>query len=189
MTFEEYNQKMDTLIKDLPGAHANLLIGVANTAVAMIKRRIQTSGIDANGNKFRAYSEWYEKYKTEKGKNKGFTDFSFTNRMWTNIQLIKDKSNDQQAIITAQDKGSKGGNISVPVKAHTRKAYERDGKIISAKKIAATTKNVYIPSNYEKLEKNTKAFGEILNLSKQEIEDLRSDYNNGILEIFRAHGL
>lgn len=179
MTFEEYNQKMDALIKDLPGAHANLLIGVANTAVAMIKRRIQTSGVDANGNKFRAYSEWYTKYKTDKGKYKGFTDFSFTNRMWTNIQLIKDKSNDQQAIITAQDKGSKGGNISVPVKAHTRQG----------KKIAATTKSVYVPSNYEKLEKNTKAFGEILNLSKQEIEDLRSDYDNGILEIFRAHGL
>jgi hypothetical protein len=179
MTFEEYNQRMDALIKDLPGAHANLLIGVANTALAMVKKRIQTSGVDANGNKFKSYSDWYQKYKTEKGKNKGFTDFSFTNRMWSNIQLIKDKSTDQTAIITAQDKGSKGGSFSVPVKAHKRKG----------KQIAATTKTVYAPSNYEKLEKNTKSFGEILNLSKQEIEDIRSDYDAGILEIFRDHGL
>lgn len=179
MTFEEYNQRMDQLVKDLPESHANLLIGIANTAAALIKRRIQTTGTDANGNKFRAYSDWYQKYKTEKGKNKGFTDFSFTNRMWTNIQLIKDKSNGTVAVITAQDKGSKGGNVSVPVRAHERKG----------KKVAATTKNVYVPSNYEKLEKNTKSFGEILNLSKQEIEDLKEDYDKGILQIFRDHGL
>lgn len=179
MTFEEYNQRMNDLIKDIPEAHASLLIGIANTATAIIKQRIQTTGIDANCNKYHAYSAWYQKYKTEKGKNKGFTDFSFTNRMWTNIQLIKDKSNGTIAVITAQDKGSKGGNISVPVKAHKRKG----------KQIAATTKNVYVPSNYEKLEKNTKSFGEILNLSKQEIEDLKKDYDNGILQIFREHGL
>jgi hypothetical protein len=179
MTSEEYVQRMDELINDLPAMHANLLIGIANGAIATIKQRIQTSGTDANGSKFKPYSDWYNKYKTEKGKNKGFTDFSFTNRMWTNIQLIKERSNDKIAVITAMDKGQSGGSYSVPVKAHKRKD----------KAIAATNKTVQAPSNYEKLEKNTKAFGTILDLSKSEIEDLKKDYDNGILEIFRAHGL
>lgn len=179
MTFDEYNERMNALIADLPEMHANLLIGVASTANAMIKQRIQTSGTDSNGGKYKPYSEWYQKYKTDKGKNKGFTDFSFTNRMWNNIQLIKEKTTEEIAVITAKDKGNKGGNINVPVKAHVRKG----------KKIAATSKTIYIPSNYEKLEKNTERFGEILALSKNEIEDLRKDYDAGILEIFRVHGL
>ena len=188
-SMESYIERVNKYQEAFPQEHANLLIGLANTACTMIKQRIQKTGIDANGNKFRNYSEWYQIYKTEKGKNKGFTDFSFTTRMWTNIQLILDKSTENVAIITAIDKGSKGTNISVPVKAHTRKGYSRNGKSIPAKKIAATTKSVYVPSNYEKLEKNTSAFGEILNLSKVEIEDLRFDYENGILDIRKKYGL
>lgn len=179
MTFDEYEQSMEALINDLPEQHLNLMIGVANGAVAMVKNRIQTTGTDAKGSRYRAYSEWYQEYKTEKGKNKGFTDFSFTNRMWTNIQLIKERTTAELAVITAMDKGSKGGNVSVPVRAHTRKG----------KKVAATTKNVYVPSNYEKLEKNTEAFGIILDLSAEEQEFLVKDYDDGILEIFRSHGL
>jgi hypothetical protein len=179
MTVEEYEERMNQLVMDLPEMHANLLVGVANTAAVLIKQRIQTTGTDANGNKFKSYSDWYQKYKTAKGKNKGFTDFSFTNRMWTNIQLIQEKSSDTIAVITAKDKGSAGSNIQVTVKGHERKG----------KPIKSFSKNVYVPSNYEKLEKNTKKFGEILMLSKTEIEDLKSDYDNGILDIFRAHGL
>lgn len=189
MTFEEYNSRMDKLIADLPTAHANLLIGMANTANAMIKKRIQTSGIDAKGNKFKSYSDWYEKYKTEKGKNKGFTDFSFTNRMWNNIQLIKDKSNEGIATITAMDKGQKGGSESISVKGYTRKAHIRKGKNIKETTIAATTRNIYVPSNYEKLEKNTERFGEILTVSENEENTLKDIYDEGILNIFRDHGL
>ncbi len=179
MTPEEYNERMNSLINDLPEQHANLLISLASSANAIVKQRIQTSGTDANGSKFPAYSEWYQKYKTEKGKNKGFTDFSFTNRMWNNIQVINERSNGEVAVITAKDKGATGTNITVPVKAHKRKG----------KQIAATTKQIYMPSNYEKLEKNTKRFGEILNLSTEEKKLLAQDYDNGILDIFRSHGL
>lgn len=178
-TFDSYNERVIKYQQAFPEEHANLLIGIANGALATIKQRIQTSGVDSKGSKYHAYSKWYQAYKTEKGKNKGFTDFSFTNRMWTNIQLILAETTGNIAVITAMDKGSKGGNISVPVKAHKRKG--RD--------IAATSRNIYVPSNYEKLEKNTQSFGEILMLSKSEIEDMRKDYEEGLLDIHRKYGL
>jgi hypothetical protein len=175
MTKEEYESSMDALVKDLPEDHLNLMVGVANEALRMIKNRIQKTGIDANGAKFRGYSEWYQKYKTKAGYNKGFTDFSFTNRMWTNIQLIKEKTTPELAIITAMDKGQKGGYESVVVKGSKNKK--------------ATSKKIYVPSNYEKLEKNTTAFGVILDLSTEEQQILVDEYDNGILQIFRDHGL
>lgn len=183
MTFDELDNKMDALIADMENEQANLLVGVANTANAMIKMRIQQTGVDAKGNRFKDYSEWYKEYKTKKGKNKGYTDFSFTNRMWNNIQLVQSKSDENMAVITALDKGQKGGNITVSVKAHKRTV---KGKTVDVK---ASNKNVYIPSNYEKLEKNTQRFGEILNLSKEEIETIREVYDNGIQKLINEHGL
>lgn len=179
MTPEEVNESLDQLMQNITKMSGNLLVGVGNVATSMIKERIQTTGTNADGGKYRAYEAWYQKYKSDKGKNKGFTDFSFTNRMWNNIDVILDCSNDEVVVITAKDKGQKGITETIPIKAHTRKG----------KKIPASTKQVYKPSNYEKLEKNTKNFGEILNLSKKEIEIVAQEYDNGIKDIIQLTGL
>lgn len=150
MTLEECNQRMEALIKDLPEAHANLLIGLANTANALIKKRIQTSGIDSKGEKYRDYRKDYKDFKTKEGKYKGFTDFSFTNRMWTSIKLVSDNSELFSGIA----------------------------------RLTATGLD-----NIDKLQKNTKKFGTIMDLTEQEVRDLAQDYDNGILQIFRDHGL
>lgn len=179
MTPEEVYDNLDQLMQNIAKLSGNILVGVGNVATSMIKERIQTTGTTAEGGRYRAYEDWYQKYKTAKGKNKGFTDFSFTNRMWNNIDVILDRSDDKMVVITAKDKGQKGITETIPVKAYTRKG----------KKIPASTKQVYKPSNYEKLEKNTKSFGEILNLSKQEIEVVAQEYDNGIKDIIQLSGL
>lgn len=179
MTPEEVNDNLDKLMQNITKLSGDVLVGVGSVATSMIKERIQTSGTNAEGGKYRAYEAWYQKYKSDKGKNKGFTDFSFTNRMWNNIDVILNRSDDNVVVITAKDKGQKGITETIPVKAHTRKG----------KKIPASTKQVYKPSNYEKLEKNTKSFGEILNLSKQEIEVVAQEYDNGIQDIIQLSGL
>lgn len=179
MNSEEYVNSLDNLMVNLQKEAGNILVSVGSVATSLIKERIQTSGTNAEGGRYRAYEDWYQKYKTAKGKNKGFTDFSFTNRMWNNIDVILDKSTDEVVIITAKDKGQKGSTESIPVKAHVRKG----------KKIPASTKQVYKPSNYEKLEKNTKSFGDILNLSKQEITIVAEEYDNGVQNIINMVGL
>jgi hypothetical protein len=184
MDSNDYYKALDNVCKDLKsGAHAELLITIANAALYMIKSRVQNTGFNATGNRFRKYSEWYDEYKTEKGKNKGFTDFSFTNRMWTNIQLVN--NNDKTALITAKDKGSTGSKVQIEV-TRKRTASKRASKNNPK---STYTKQIYIPSNYEKLEKNTERFGSILELSEKEIKILKQQYTEGIMDIFRKHGL
>jgi hypothetical protein len=184
MTPEEYNNKINNVINELQGgSHADLLIQIANNANAMIKRRVQESGETPSGGKYRDYSKWYKEYKQATGKYKGYTDFSYTNRMWTNIQVVQERSDVTKAIISTRDKGQAGydKNIQVKVKEHKRKD--------SVIKAYNYNKMVHIPTNYEKLEKNTESFGPILDLSKEEVKLLKKNYDNGILDIFRRNGL
>ncbi len=90
MNSEQYNESVKGVIRDLEsGQHANIMIQVASAALQMIHSRITETGINSKGQRYREYSDWYKKYKTKKGKYRGFTDFSYTTRMWTNIQIIK----------------------------------------------------------------------------------------------------
>lgn len=89
MTPEELQNRLQGVINDLQsGAFSNVMIQTANDAIALVKKRVQESGVNAQGQRFRDYSKGYEARKRKAGKFKGFTDFSFTNRMWTNIMLV-----------------------------------------------------------------------------------------------------
>lgn len=89
MTPEELNSRLQGVINDLQsGAFGNVMVETAQSALALIKNRVVETGINANGQSFRKYSEKYEAYKRRQGKYRGFTDFSFTTRMWTNIALV-----------------------------------------------------------------------------------------------------
>jgi hypothetical protein len=174
MNSEEYNNAIKGVISDLKsGIHANIMIQIANTALSMIHTRVTETGMNSKGGRYRDYSEWYKKYKQAKGKYSGFVDFSFTTRMWTNIQIIKERCTETMAVITAKDKGTLGSRTQIPVK--TKKGtYQR---------------SIYEPSNYEKLEKNTESFGPILDPTKEEIQILKKQYDDLILDVYTKHGL
>ena len=156
MTWEEYQQALQGVIDDLEGgAHADLMVQLANGVIATIKARIQETGVDASGKPYKDYAPGYKEYKIAAGKYKGFTDFSFTNRMWTSVQLV-----------------SSHGELFSGVARITATGVDMEGI-----------------SNQEKLQKNTVKFGQILNISEQEKADLLSDYNAGILQIWRNNGL
>lgn len=147
---DEYNLRIKKYQEAFPEEHANLLIEIANTAMNIVKQRIQTSGINEEGKPYKGYSKNYLEYKKKEGKYKGFTDFSFTNRMWTNIQLVSDNTELFSGIARITARGSE---------------------------------------NIDKLRKNTVKFGQILALSKNEINDIKKDYENGLLDIHRKYGL
>lgn len=156
MTFEEYQIALQGVIDDLEGGvHAELMVSLANGAIFSIKRRIQESGINAKGGRYKDYTQEYKEYKTSKGKYKGFTDFAFTNRMWTSVQLVSTQPELFSGVA----------------------------------RITATGTDTEGVSNRKKLEGNVNMFGQILDLSEQEKRDLLTDYDNGILQIFRNHGL
>lgn len=93
MTAEEYSKRFQNVISELQnGAMGDILVATANEAQMMIKERIQERGIDANGARYKDYTEAYKKRKQKAGKYRGFTDFSFTTRMWQNVQLVSSTS-------------------------------------------------------------------------------------------------
>lgn len=151
MSSEELQNRLQGVINDLQtGAFANVMIETANSALALIKQRIQETGINAEGQRYRDYSKGYETYKKKAGKYRGFTDFSFTTRMWTNIALV-----------------SSQGELFEGTARITARSQE----------------------NLDKLSKNTKNFGPILELSDKETETVRQVYSEGILDIWRNNGL
>jgi ABC-type uncharacterized transport system ATPase subunit len=79
------------------------MIGVASAALATIRNRVQERGLNPEGGRYRDYTEGYKQMKEKAGKYKGYVDFSFTNRMWTNIKLIspQEELNSCVAVIKA----------------------------------------------------------------------------------------
>jgi hypothetical protein len=106
MTKEEYQTRFNNLLADLNGsALGDALVATTNEAQLYIKTRIQETGINSEGQPYEAYTKQYKRFKNAevkhrpgtKNKNnsskyKGFTDFSFTNRMWMNTKVVSDVS-------------------------------------------------------------------------------------------------
>lgn len=183
MSIPELNDRIQGVINDLQsGAMQDIMVRAAESSLSLIKNRILNTGTDAQGVKYHGYSKWYSEYKTKAGNNKGFTDFSFTNRMWKNTQVVSKEID--EAVISTLDKGSTGGTQIVTIASHTRRT--KSGKTTTIK---AHQAKKYVPSNYEKLEMNTERFGVILDLSEDEKKMVVQGYNDGILDIFRRNGL
>jgi hypothetical protein len=195
VTFEEYNKNIGGVIKDLQsGAHAKVMVRLAINALTLIKQRVQETGVNAKGQKYKPYStkdtlvgcktfvtksacntllgskkkrkdlEWrtvgghrlavlkggYKKIRELEGRQTDHVDFSVTNNMWNDINIISKDSDHQigYAVIGAKQD-------------------------IEKKKLAG----------------NTKRRGDILDLSTKEIETLKETYNLGVLQIFKNNGL
>jgi hypothetical protein len=195
MTFPEYNKRLDGVIKDLQtGAHGAVMVDMALNALTLIKKRVQEKGVNADGGKYKPYStkpmlvggksfiqksaasallgskdkrkglKWrtvnghklaildggYKQFREMQGRQTSFVDFTFTGKMWKDINVISKPSDHQRglAIIGARN--------------------EKYKDVLSG---------------------NTKRRGDILDLSHQEIEQLKESYNIGVLKIFRQNGL
>jgi hypothetical protein len=195
MTYQEYDTRVNGVIRDLQtGAHGEVMVKMAMKALSMIKDRVQEKGTNAKGQKYKPYStkpmlvgcktfvtksacsallgsakkrkelEWrtvggkrlailpggYKKVRELEGRQTNHVDFSVTNDMWNDINVI-----------------SKQGD------------HQRGVAIIGARQ----------ETEKRKLEGNTKRRGNILDLSRQEIDQLKKDYNLQVLQIFRNNGL
>jgi len=57
MTPIELSNRFDAVIKDMEGqAFGNIMASIASNALTTIRARVQETGVDADGNKFRSYS-------------------------------------------------------------------------------------------------------------------------------------
>ena len=194
MNFEDYNKRLNGVIKDLQtGAHGEVMVRMAVNALTLIKQRVQETGTDAKGQKYKGYStkpmlmncstmilsacskvagskekrkelQWrtvnghklfilpggYKQWRELHGRQTQHVDFSVTNAMWNDINVISKQSD-----------------------------HEKGVAIIGAKQ----------DIEKKKLAGNTKRKGDILDLSQKEIDTLKASYNIDVLQIFRNNGL
>src|SRR4030042_5135233 len=61
---------------------------IAESPTVIVKDRVQERGLNPDGMPYREYSPSYLAYKKKERKYRGFVDFTFTERMWTNIKLV-----------------------------------------------------------------------------------------------------
>ncbi len=104
---------------NLESEMGNALIATCEDAVQMIKDRVQEFGVNAEGVNYRDYTKQYKRFKQglvkhrpeTKNKNnsnkyKGYTDFSFTNRMWTSVGIVSSISEANEGKVTISAKGT-----------------------------------------------------------------------------------
>lgn len=88
MTIQELNAKFDNILADINGqAGQTVLVQTASDALALIRKRIQETGVNADGSAYKPYSKSYAKYRKERGRQIGFVDFTFSGRMLGNVSL------------------------------------------------------------------------------------------------------
>lgn len=199
MTIEEYNKRFGKVIQDLQTKAAGDIMGrIGAEALTFIKNRVQETGTNAQGQKFPAYStkpmlvgsksfptkavadkvfgskaarskmEWrtlgegegakrlailqggYRQWRTLMQRQVNHVDFSVSNEMWNDINVISKQSDHQKGVA-----------------------------IIGAKK----------DSEKKKLTGNTERKGEILDLSKSELDDLSRLYGMGTIQVFKENGI
>ena len=85
MTLDEYNSRIDGVIKDIQGgAHAQIMTELALDAIAMIKDRVIQTGYNAKGVQFSAimtntpkphidYTKQYKRFKSGEVKHRAKT--------------------------------------------------------------------------------------------------------------------
>ena len=85
MTVDDFNKRLrqiiDSLINDVDEK-----VKIALDLKALIKYRIQTSGVDANGSPFDGYSTPYKKVRESYGVQTGHFDFTVTGEAWGSLQ-------------------------------------------------------------------------------------------------------
>ena len=195
MTFDDYNKRLNGVIKDLQtGAHGEVMVKLAINALTLIKQRVQQTGTNAQGQKYAPYStkpmlvgckSFVQKNACEallgsKSKRK--------NLEWRTVKGHK------LAILPGgykQMRQMQGRQVAF-VDFSVTNAMWNDVSIIS--KGTDHQKGIAIIGAKQDIEKkklagNTKRRGDILDLSNKEIDVLKANYNIDVLQIFRNNGL
>jgi hypothetical protein len=130
------------------------------SANAMICKRVNETGYNAQGEPFRDYTPKYKAYKTKKGYYRGFVDLYWSGRLWSNIK---------NPVVKSTDADHKEGVVIIGA---TGDEYR---KILAG----LTDGNG----------KGLKGRGDILDLNKEEIDFIQEMTDKWVSEVINANGL
>jgi hypothetical protein len=190
MTVEEYNQRLEGVIADLQGgAHGKVMVQVANDALALIRRRVQQEGKDAQNNPYAPYST---KPMLSGSKNMNLSAFN-------SIAGSKSKRRELKWVtINGNRLFEIEGGYKQFRELHGRQTgyvdFTFSGRMMGNVGLEQESNNVVIvrakaEEERLKMEGNVARRGKILDCSEQEKKILADIYDQGILNIFRKNGL
>lgn len=204
MDLTQYNNALGKVVKDLKsGPGAEIMVKIAISGFTLLRQRVQETGIDAKGTKFRPYST--------KPTLVGSSTFSLQKKLQNSIFSTKEKRKEYEwrtvnghhlAILKGGYKeireklGRQTDHVDFVVTgrmwANIMAQNPKKSDLLSTD--ADHVRGIAIIGAKEETEKlklagNTKRRGDILDLSAKEIEDLKLTYNIGVLKIFKENGL
>jgi len=162
---DQFIQKLQVLSDSLEDIVLDAMDTAALDSIALLQRRIQEEGKDAEGNAWRPYSEEYEKYKEKEGKTgNGLVNFTFSGVMMRNIAIVS-KTKGQIVTVTVRPRSEenqlKMQGLSYGIPAEGRPASKRKTK---------SGKTVDVGAYFHP---GTKGRGRIMDISNGEVDNVR----------------
>jgi hypothetical protein len=103
MSPEEFLEQWAALREELTNNRSREVLLVAHESLALIRLRVQSSGIDADGQSFGFYSAQYEKERERRNLRTDFIDLTATGGMWRELEVTIEE--DEEEISTALVQG------------------------------------------------------------------------------------
>ena len=103
MSPDEFLEQWAALREELTNNRSREVLLVAKESLALIRLRVQSSGIDADGQSFGFYSAQYEKERERRNLRTDFIDLTATGGMWRELEVTIEA--DEEEISTALVQG------------------------------------------------------------------------------------
>lgn len=192
MTFPELDKKYDNIVRDLATARGQMMVDLGVSALMMIKKRVQETGTDAKGSKYRPYSTKAMLVGC-KGMNVAVCKSFFgkeknKEHQWRTVngrhlailpggyKQFREMHGRQTSHVDFSFSNSMWNDINV---ISNSGQHQQGIAVIGARQ----------DIEKKKLAGNTERRGDILDLSQKEIDQLKTQYNLQVLQIFRNNGL
>ena len=111
MAFEKVIERIRQIKADIIGNREADALRIGFDLAALIKLRIQTTGVDSSGKAFEGYVSPYAKERQKKGYQIGYVDFTRTGRLMANIAPRIEKSNVFTATVIIDGIGQRSKGI------------------------------------------------------------------------------
>lgn len=200
MDINELNQKLDSLVEDVNQNIGNTMVQIGSEALVYIRDRVMNSGINAEGQKYEPYStkpmlvgckgfknkaNCSRVFGKEKNKDLKWVTLDRTNNEGKKIRLaVLDGGYKEFRQLNDLQTGfvdfSFSGRMWANIKIKSDQSEHSNGVV----RIGATTEE-----DNKILEGNTKRRGDILKLSKNEIESIRKSFAVNITQSIERAGL
>lgn len=127
MTLFEYIRRLNAALRELRATKKERAIGVAGDVLAQVKRRVQSTGVNADGATFAPYSTLYAAERRKRGFQTNHVDFTRRGRLWNSINpflerdgrfntvvVVRPRDRENQKKLNSLAELKSRGNILIP---------------------------------------------------------------------------